>query len=61
MEDASIVAVGPAADFQPEMVGQVVEQFPTSTLLPGLIEADAHLTLFANREPYERMFEEPDE
>jgi hypothetical protein len=61
MEDASIVAVGPAADFQPEMVGQVVEQFPTGTLLPGLIEADAHLTLFANREPYERMFEEPDE
>jgi imidazolonepropionase-like amidohydrolase len=61
LDGASIVGVGAAAEFQHEMPGHIVEHFTTGTLLPGLIDAHAHLTLPANRLTYERMFEEPDE
>jgi imidazolonepropionase-like amidohydrolase len=61
VDGATIVGIGAAAEFRDEMAGQSVEQFTTGTLLPGLIDAHAHLTLPANRQTYEQMFEEPDE
>jgi imidazolonepropionase-like amidohydrolase len=61
MDGSRIVGVGPSAEFQEELRGGKVEHFPDSTLLPGLIDAHAHLTLPANRLTYEQMFLEPDE
>lgn len=61
VEGTRITAVGPAAEFEAEMAGQPVEHFPGATLLPGLVDAHAHLTLPANRLPYEQMAQDPDE
>jgi imidazolonepropionase-like amidohydrolase len=61
IDGSQIVGVGPLAEFQQELHGGAVEHFPDSTLLPGLIDAHAHLTLPANRLTYEQMFQEPDE
>jgi imidazolonepropionase-like amidohydrolase len=61
LEDTRIVGVGPLAEFQDELAGAQVEHFPEGTLLPGLIDAHAHLTLPANRQSYERMAQDSDE
>jgi len=61
IDGTRIVAVGPLAEFQQELYGGAVEHFPGCTLLPGLIDAHAHLTLPANRLTYEQMFLEQDE
>ena len=61
VEGTRITAVGPAAEFELEMANQPVEHFPNATLLPGLVDAHAHLTLPANRQPYEQMAHDPDE
>src|SRR5207253_10828876 len=61
LEDTRIVGVGPLAEFQDELAGAPGEHFPDGTLLPGLIDAHAHLTLPANRQSYERMAQDSDE
>jgi imidazolonepropionase-like amidohydrolase len=61
VEGSRITAVGPAAEFDQEMAGQTIDHFPNATLLPGLVDAHAHLTLPANRQPYEQMARDPDE
>jgi imidazolonepropionase-like amidohydrolase len=61
IEGSRIVAVGPIAEFEPVPAGQPVEHFPNGTLLPGLIDAHAHLTLPANRQSYEQMARDSDE
>lgn len=61
VEDAHIVAVGPAAEFEHEFANGVLDHFPSGTLLPGLIDAHAHLTLPANRRTYEQMALDSDE
>jgi imidazolonepropionase-like amidohydrolase len=61
IEGSRIVAVGAAAEFQQEFVREHVDHFPDGTVMPGMIDAHAHLTLPANRLSYEQMFQEPDE
>ncbi len=60
IEDGAIVAVGPAASLA-EADREQAQRFDGATLLPGLIDAHAHLTLPADKRPYEQMFLEPDE
>src|SRR6267154_3526084 len=61
LEDARIAAVGPAAEFEAEIANQAVDHFPSATLMPGLIDAHAHLSLPADRRTYEQMAQDPDE
>jgi imidazolonepropionase-like amidohydrolase len=61
VDGSRIAAVGPANEFQQELANAQVEHFPGATLVPGLIDAHAHLTLPANRLSYEQMFLDPDE
>src|SRR5436305_15033661 len=61
IDDTRIIALGPASEFQQELANAQVEHFPTGTVLPGLVDAHAHLTLPANRQTYEQMFLDSDE
>jgi imidazolonepropionase-like amidohydrolase len=44
-----IVDVVPAHEFGDALAGAAVEHYPEATLLPGLVDAHAHLTLAADR------------
>jgi imidazolonepropionase-like amidohydrolase len=61
VDGSRITAVGPAADVLPRDPVAAVESFPGGTLLPGLIDAHAHLTLAGDRRTYEQMVLDPDE
>jgi hypothetical protein len=61
IDGSRIVAVGPASALADELARGPVEHFPDGTLLPGLIDAHAHLTLAADRRTYEQMALDPDE
>jgi imidazolonepropionase-like amidohydrolase len=61
IDGSRITAVGPASDMAPELVSGVVDSFPEGTILPGLVDAHAHLTLAADRRTYEQMILDPDE
>lgn len=61
VDGSRITAVGPAADVLPRDPAAAVESFPGGTLLPGLIDAHAHLTLAGDRRTYEQMVLDPDE
>jgi imidazolonepropionase-like amidohydrolase len=62
VDGARIMRVGRAADMSAELnSATVVEHFPESTLLPGMVDAHAHLTLAADRRTYEQMVLDPDE
>jgi imidazolonepropionase-like amidohydrolase len=61
VEGSRIVAVGPAAEVTAGVPAAVVETYPGATLLPGLVDAHAHLTLAADRRTYEQMVLDPDE
>jgi imidazolonepropionase-like amidohydrolase len=60
IDDSRITAVVPAAEVT-GLAQSMVEEFPKGTLLPGLIDAHAHLTLAADRRTYEEMTIDPDE
>ena len=53
--------VGRAAEMSVELESASVEHFPQSTILPGIVDAHAHLTLAADRRTYEQMALDPDE
>jgi imidazolonepropionase-like amidohydrolase len=61
LEGSKIVAVGRAADMAHELESGQVEHFPDATILPGMVDAHAHLTLAADRRTYEQMILDPDE
>jgi imidazolonepropionase-like amidohydrolase len=61
IDGSRIAAVGPAAGLADELARGPVEHFPDGTLLPGLVDAHAHLTLAADRRTYEQMTLDPDE
>ncbi len=61
IDGSRIVAVASAAELAPELQRGPVEHHPDATLLPGLIDAHAHLTLAADRRTYEQMTLDPDE
>jgi imidazolonepropionase-like amidohydrolase len=61
VEGARITAVGPAAQVAGKAPPAELESYPDATLLPGLVDAHAHLTLAADRRTYEQMVLDPDE
>lgn len=61
VEGSRIAAVAPAAELADELARGPVEHYPEGTLLPGLVDAHAHLTLAADRRTYEQMTLDPDE
>jgi imidazolonepropionase-like amidohydrolase len=60
-DGARLLRVGQAADMPDELASASVEHVPASTILPGLVDAHAHLTLAADRRTYEQMVLDPDE
>ena len=58
---APITAVGPAAQVTANVPAAAVEAYADATLLPGLVDAHAHLTLAGDRRTYEQMVLDPDE
>jgi len=61
MDGARLTRVGRAAEMSVELESARVEYFPESTILPGIVDAHAHLTLAADRRTYEQMALDPDE
>ena len=61
VDGSRIAAVGPAAEVLPRVSAATVETYPNATLLPGIIDAHAHLTLAGDRRTYEQMALDPDE
>jgi imidazolonepropionase-like amidohydrolase len=61
MDGSRILRVGRVAEMSQELESVRVEHFPESTILPGLVDAHAHLTLAADRRTYEQMVLDPDE
>jgi imidazolonepropionase-like amidohydrolase len=61
IEGSTIVWVGPAAELPANLPPGAVQQFTDGTLMPGLVDAHAHLTLAADRRTYEQMILDPDE
>jgi len=61
VEGSRIAAVGPAAEVTKGAAPGSVETYADATLMPGLVDAHAHLTLAADRRTYEQMVLDPDE
>ena len=61
VEGSRITAVGPAAEVTRGAAPGTVETYADATLMPGLVDAHAHLTLAADRRTYEQMVLDPDE
>jgi len=61
IDGSQLSRVGRAADMSAELQSASVEHFPESTILPGIVDAHAHLTLAADRRTYEQMVLDPDE
>jgi imidazolonepropionase-like amidohydrolase len=61
IEGSRIVRVATAAELGAELESHAVQHFPDCTLLPGMVDAHAHLTLAADRRTYEQMVLDPDE
>src|SRR5262245_55370665 len=61
VEGSRITAVGPAAEVTRGASPGAVEAYADATLMPGLVDAHAHLTLAADRRTYEQMVLDPDE
>jgi len=55
LEGSKIVRIAPFTD------EAEYEHFPDATLLPGFVDAHAHLTLAGDRRTYEQMILDPDE
>jgi len=60
-DGSRITRVAAAADMAAELGVGNVDHFPDATLLPGMVDAHAHLTLAADRRTYEQMILDPDE
>jgi imidazolonepropionase-like amidohydrolase len=60
-EGSRIVTVAPATELEAELASGSVEHYDQATLLPGLVDAHAHLTLAGDRRTYEQMVLDPDE
>src|SRR5882672_7522518 len=60
-EGSRIVTVAPASELEAELASASVEHYDQATLLPGLVDAHAHLTLAGDRRTYEQMILDPDE
>ena len=61
IEGSRISAVGSAAEVTANVPEVHVETYRDATLLPGLVDAHAHLTLAGDRRTYEQMVLDPDE
>src|SRR5260370_272991 len=61
MACAPIVRLGGVARMSKALESVRVKHFPKSTILPGLVDAHAHLPLAADRRTYEQMVLDPDE
>ncbi|MCY0940187.1 MULTISPECIES: amidohydrolase family protein [Streptomyces] len=62
VRDGIITAVGPRADIEAQAgSGEPRQDFPDSTLLPGLIDAHVHLVFDAGADPVATMQEASDE
>jgi imidazolonepropionase-like amidohydrolase len=61
LEGSRIAAVGPASELAEELAAGAVEYVAEGTLMPGMVDAHAHLTLAADRRTYEQMVLDPDE
>jgi imidazolonepropionase-like amidohydrolase len=61
VDGSRIAAVGAAAELLATVPPDAIEAYPGATLLPGLIDAHAHLTLAGDRRTYEQMVLDPDE
>jgi imidazolonepropionase-like amidohydrolase len=61
IEGSRITAVGPAATVAAHATAAEMEAYPDGTLVPGLVDAHAHLTLGGDRRTYEQMVLDPDE
>lgn len=61
LDGSRVTRVGHATDMAAELDSASVEHFPESTILPGIVDAHAHLTLAADRRTYEQMVLDPDE
>jgi imidazolonepropionase-like amidohydrolase len=61
LDGSRITAVAPAAELADELAHGQAQHFARGTLLPGMIDAHAHLTLAADRRTYEQMVLDPDE
>jgi imidazolonepropionase-like amidohydrolase len=61
LHGSQIERVAPAADALQGVPAERVQHFPNATILPGLVDAHAHLTLAADRRSYEQMILDPDE
>ncbi|MER6516694.1 amidohydrolase family protein [Streptomyces sp. NPDC001553] len=62
VRDGIITAVGPRADVEAQAgSGEPRQDFPDSTLLPGLIDAHVHLVFDASADPVATMQEASDE
>ncbi len=61
IDGSRIAAVAPASELTDELRRRPVETYGDATLLPGLVDAHAHLTLAADRRTYEEMTLDPDE
>lgn len=60
-EGSRIVTVAPATELEAELASVAMEHYAQATLLPGLVDAHAHLTLAGDRRTYEQMILDPDE
>ena len=61
VEGSRITAVGAAAQVTANVPAAAVEAYADATLLPGLVDAHAHLTLAGDRRTYEQMVLDSDE
>lgn len=61
VDGSRISAVGPATEVVAGVPASAVETYADGTLMPGLIDAHAHLTLAGDRRTYEQMVLDPDE
>ncbi|MBI3979497.1 MAG: amidohydrolase family protein [Chloroflexi bacterium] len=61
VEGSRIVAVGPAGEFGSRLNDHPVHHYPDATILPGMIDAHAHLTLAGDGRRYEQMVADSDE
>lgn len=62
VDGSRITRVAPASALTTELAAPTrVENFPKSTLLPGMVDAHAHLTLAGDRRTYEQMVLDSDE
>jgi imidazolonepropionase-like amidohydrolase len=62
LRGSRIERVAAAREFEGDELSHAsVEHFPDGTLLPGMVDEHAHLTLAADRRTYEEMILDPDE